>query len=53
MSAMLKEISAAARYQHWKIGRRGGGRDNRYAEESEDRAGRNESWDAGTETGDA
>ena len=51
-SDTLKDILAAARDRRWKSGRRGGGEGNRNTSESEDGAGRNGSWDAGTETGD-
>ena len=53
LSDTLKDISAAARERRWKSGRRGGGGGYRNAEESEYGAGRDGSWDGGTETGDA
>ena len=52
---MLKDILAAAREKRWKYDRRGGGRRDRYAaeSESEDGAGSDGSQDARTETGEA
>ena len=53
LSCTLKEILASAMEQRWKSGRFGGRGQYREAEESEDEAGNNGSWDAGTETGEA
>ena len=53
LSATLTDISAAARKRRWKYGRRGGGRGDRDAEESEEGAGRDRSRDDRKETGDA
>ena len=53
LSATLKDISAELRERCWKSGRHGGVGGDRDAEDSEDGAGSNGSWDAGTYTGDA
>ena len=52
LSDTLKEILEAARDRRWKSSRHGGGRGDRNAAEPEDGAGRNGSWDAGTEIDD-
>ena len=53
LSETLKEISATARAQRWKYGRRGEGGEGKEVVELESKTGSDGPWYSGTETGDS